>query len=150
MLFSRTREQSQAINKEETRAIIISASGMATGGRVLHHLKYRLPNPNDTVLFIGYQAEGTRGRTILEGKPDVKIHGQHIPIRAKIENISGFSAHADCNEILAWLIGFNRPPSKTFIVHGEPDASTALAEKIREKLRWDVVIPEFSEAFELD
>lgn len=150
MLFSRTREQSQAINKEEARAIIISASGMATGGRVLHHLKYRLPNPNDTVLFIGYQAEGTRGRTILEGKPEVKIHGHQVPIRAKIENISGFSAHADYNEILAWLIGFNRPPSKTFIVHGEPDASTALAEKIRGKLRWDVVIPEFNEAVELD
>jgi metallo-beta-lactamase family protein len=150
ILFSRTREQSQAINKEETRAIVISASGMATGGRILHHLKYRLPNPNDTILFIGYQAEGTRGRTIVEGKPEVKIHGQHIPIRAKIENISGFSAHADYNEILAWLIGFNRPPLKTFIVHGEPDASAALADKIREKLRWDVVIPEFGEAFALD
>ena len=150
MLFSRTREQSQAINKEETCAIIISASGMATGGRVLHHLKYRLPNANDTILFIGYQAEGTRGRTILEGKPEVKIHGQQIPIRATIESISGFSAHADYNEILAWLIGFNRPPSRTFIVHGEPDASTALAEKIREKLRWDVVVPEFNEAFGLD
>jgi metallo-beta-lactamase family protein len=123
---------------------------MATGGRILHHLKYRLPNPNDTILFIGYQAEGTRGRTILEGKPEVKIHGKQIPIRAKIENISGFSAHADYNEILAWLIGFNRPPLKTFIVHGEPDASAALAEKIREKLRWDVVIPGFEEAFELD
>jgi metallo-beta-lactamase family protein len=150
ILFSRTREQSQAINKEETSAIVIAASGMATGGRVLHHLKYRLPNPNDTILFIGYQAEGTRGRTILEGKPEVKIHGQQIPIRANIENISGFSAHADYNEILAWLFGFNRPPLKTFIVHGEPDASAALAEKIREKLRWDVVIPKFEEAFELD
>jgi len=148
--FSRTREQSQAINDETNHAIVISASGMATGGRILHHLKYRLPNPNDTILFIGYQAEGTRGRTILEGSPSVKIHGRQVPIRAKIENISGFSAHADYNEILAWLIGFNRPPLKTFIVHGEPDASAALAEKIREKLRWDVVIPEFEEAFELD
>lgn len=150
VLFTRTREQSQAINEEKSRAIVISASGMATGGRVLHHLKYRLPNPNDTILFIGYQAEGTRGRTILEGKPEVKIHGQQIPIRARIENISGFSAHADYNEILAWLIGFNRPPLKTFIVHGEPDASAALAEKIREKLRWDVVIPKFNEGFDLD
>jgi metallo-beta-lactamase family protein len=148
--FSRTREQSQAINNEKNHAIVISASGMVTGGRILHHLKYRLPNPNDTILFIGYQAEGTRGRTILEGEPEVKIHGKQIPVRARIENISGFSAHADCNEILAWLIGFNRPPLKTFIVHGEPDASAALAEKIREKLRWDVVIPEFEEAFDLD
>jgi metallo-beta-lactamase family protein len=87
---------------------------------------------------------------MLEGKPEVKIHGQQIPIRAKIETISGFSAHADYNEILAWLIGFNRPPLKTFIVHGEPDASAALAEKIRERLRWDVVIPAFKEGFELD
>ncbi|MBW2259693.1 MAG: MBL fold metallo-hydrolase, partial [Deltaproteobacteria bacterium] len=148
--FSRTREQSQAINKETNHAIVISASGMVTGGRILHHLKYRLPNPNDTILFIGYQAEGTRGRTILEGEPEVKIHGKKVPVRAKIENISGFSAHADYNEILAWLMGFNRPPLKTFIVHGEPDASTALAEKIREKLKWDVVIPKFEEAFELD
>ena len=148
--FSRTREQSQAINKETNHAIVISASGMVTGGRILHHLKYRLPNPNDTILFIGYQAEGTRGRRILEGEPEVKIHGKQIPVRARIENISGFSAHADYNEILAWLIGFNRPPLKTFIVHGEPDASASLAEKIREKLKWDVVIPEFEEAFELD
>jgi metallo-beta-lactamase family protein len=148
--FSRTREQSQAINNETNHAIVISASGMVTGGRILHHLKYRLPNPNDTILFIGYQAEGTRGRTILEGEPEVKIHGKQIPIRAKIENISGFSAHADYNEILAWLMGFNRPPLKTFIVHGEPDASAALAEKIREKLKWDVVIPKFEEDFELD
>lgn len=103
--FSRTREQSQAINNETNHAIVISASGMVTGGRILHHLKYRLPNPNDTILFIGYQAEGTRGRTILEGEPEVKIHGKQIPIRAKIENISGFSAHADYNEILAWLMG---------------------------------------------
>jgi len=129
--FSRTREQSQAINKETNHAIVISASGMVTGGRILHHLKYRLPNPNDTILFIGYQAEGTRGRTILEGEPEVKIHGKKVPVRAKIENISGFSAHADYNEILAWLMGFNRPPLKTFIVHGEPDASTALAERSR-------------------
>ena len=148
--FSRTREQSQAINNETNHAIVISASGMVTGGRILHHLKYRLPNPNDTILFIGYQAEGTRGRRILEGEPEIKIHGKQIPVRARIENISGFSAHADYNEILAWLIGFNRPPLKTFIVHGEPDASAALAEKIREKLKWDVVIPEFEEAFELD
>ncbi|MBW1739776.1 MAG: MBL fold metallo-hydrolase [Deltaproteobacteria bacterium] len=148
--FCKTRDQSQAINEEKSRAIIISASGMVTGGRILHHLAYRLPNPNDTVLFIGYQGEGTRGRTILEGNPSVKIHGQQIPICAKIESISGFSAHADYNEILAWLVGFNRPPLKTFIVHGEPEASATLAEKIQKMLGWDVVIPEFNESFELD
>ncbi|MCX5896208.1 MAG: MBL fold metallo-hydrolase, partial [Proteobacteria bacterium] len=128
----------------------ISASGMVEGGRILHHLEHRLPNPRDSVLFIGYQAEGTRGRTILEGKPLVKIHGMEIPIRAAIESISGFSAHADYNETLAWLMGFNRPPLKTFIVHGESDASASLAEKIKNKLGWDVVIPKFNESFELE
>ncbi|NVL90053.1 MAG: MBL fold metallo-hydrolase [Desulfobacterales bacterium] len=148
--FCKTRDESRAINEEKNRAVIISASGMVSGGRILHHLAYRLPNPNDTVLFIGYQGEGTRGRTILEGGPSVKIHGQQVPIRANIESISGFSAHADYNEILAWLVGFNRPPLKTFIVHGEPDASAALAKKIQKKLGWDVVIPEFKTTFELD
>jgi metallo-beta-lactamase family protein len=122
---------------------------MATGGRILHHLERRLPRPQDTLLFIGYQAEGTRGRTILERRPTVKIHGEEIPVRAHIEQISGFSAHADYMEILAWLVGFNRPPAKTFIVHGEPDAAASLAAKIREKLGWDVVIPRLGETFVL-
>ena len=148
--FSRTREESKRINREKRGAIIISASGMVTGGRILHHLEYRLPNPKDTILFIGYQGEGTRGRTIVDGSPSVKIHGQQVPVRAAIETISGFSAHADYNEILAWLVGFNRPPLKTFIVHGEPDASKALSEKIRKVLGWDVVIPELEQTFELD
>jgi metallo-beta-lactamase family protein len=148
--FCRDREQSKALNQESSRAIIISASGMVVGGRILHHLKQRLPHPQDTVLFIGYQGEGTRGRTILEGKPTVKIHGQKIPVQAKIENISGFSAHADYNEVLAWLMGFNRPPAKTFIVHGEPDASASLAQKIRDTFGWEVVIPQCGESFELE
>jgi metallo-beta-lactamase family protein len=147
--FCRDREQSKALNQESSRAIIISASGMVVGGRILHHLEHRLPHPQDTVLFIGYQGEGTRGRTILEGKSTVKIHGQKIPVRAHIENISGFSAHADYNETLAWLMGFNRPPAKTFIVHGEPDASASLAQKIRDAFGWEVIIPEYGESFEL-
>jgi metallo-beta-lactamase family protein len=102
------------------------------------------------VLFIGYQAQGTRGRAILDGKPLVKIHGQEIPVKARIESISGFSAHADYQETLAWLLGFNRSPDKTFIVHGEPQASASLAEKIQTILKWDVVIPVFSESFVLD
>ncbi|MBW1980738.1 MAG: MBL fold metallo-hydrolase [Deltaproteobacteria bacterium] len=148
--FSRSRQQSKALNEIDGEAIIISASGMATGGRVLHHLKYRLPRKRDTVLFIGYQAYGTRGRSILEGKDTVKIHGEHVPVRAHIEQLSGFSAHADYNEILAWLLGFNRPPRKTFIVHGEPKACSSLARKIEDKLGWDVVIPKFKEHFDLD
>jgi metallo-beta-lactamase family protein len=150
LAFCRNRDQSKALNEVKKPAIIISASGMATGGRILHHLKHRLPHPHDTLLFIGYQALGTRGRAILEGTPTVKIHGDHIPVKATVESISGFSAHGDYNEILAWLVGFNRPPQKTFIVHGEPAASASLAEKIRQKLGWNVVVPKFMESFDLD
>ncbi len=150
LTFCRDKEESKQLHEKTGPAIIISASGMVEGGRILHHLIHRLPHRNNTVLFIGYQAEGTRGRTMIEGKPTVKIHGQKVPIHARIENISGFSAHADYNEILAWLMGFNRPPLKTFIVHGEPASSAALAEKIRNNLRWNVAIPELNEQFSLD
>jgi metallo-beta-lactamase family protein len=148
--FCRSTEESKQLDALKNPGIIISASGMVEGGRILHHLAHRLPNPQNTVLFIGFQAAGTRGRTIVEGKPTVKMHGQQIPIRAKIENISGFSAHADYNETLAWLMGFNRPPFRTFIVHGEPAAAEALAGKIMSKFGWDVIIPKFKESFEID
>jgi metallo-beta-lactamase family protein len=143
-------EESKRLHDLKARAIIISASGMATGGRILHHLKNRLPQEKNTVLFIGYQAVGTRGRSILEGQPLVKIHGEEVAVKAKIENIPGYSAHADYNEILAWLMGFNRPPKKTFIVHGEPEASQALAQKIGQTLHWPTVIPKFGEEFQLE
>jgi metallo-beta-lactamase family protein len=146
----KSRNESRAINKHKSRAIIISASGMATGGRILHHMKERLPYPQNTMMFIGYQAQGTRGRTMVEGNPTVKIHGEEVPVAAKIESISGFSGHADYDEIMAWLMGFNRPPEKTFLVHGEPEASEVLAEKIRLQFGWDVVVPEFGDSFELD
>lgn len=148
--LSETRLQSKAINQIKENAIIISSSGMATGGRILHHLEARLPERQNTVLLIGYQAEGTRGRALEEGKTEVKIHGQIIPIRAKIEKISGFSGHGDYEEILAWLMAFNRPPEKTFIVHGEPQASQSMADRIRELLGWEVVVPQFGESFELE
>jgi metallo-beta-lactamase family protein len=147
--FLKDVEQSKKLHDIQNQAIIISASGMVEGGRILHHLEHRLPHQQNTVLFIGYQAEGTRGRALFEGKPFVKIHGMEIPVRAKIESISGFSAHADYNETLAWLMGFNRPPIKTFIVHGESDASASLAEKIKTRLGWKVVIPKLNERFEL-
>ncbi|MBN1212976.1 MAG: MBL fold metallo-hydrolase, partial [candidate division Zixibacteria bacterium] len=148
--FCRTREESKAINNHKDGAIIISASGMATGGRILHHLVQRLPETKNTVLFVGYQAMGTRGRLLLEGRPEVKIHGQQIPVRASIESIPGFSGHADYHAILAWLMAFNRPPKKTFIVHGEPEASNSLAEKIRSRFGWEVAIPQLGEVKELD
>ncbi len=143
-------EESKRLHDIKSRAVIISASGMATGGRILHHLQHRLPDERNTVLFIGYQGVGTRGRTILEGQPLVKIHGEEVAVKAKVENIPGYSAHADYNEILAWLQGFNRPPKQTFIVHGEPEASQALAEKIGQTLHWPTVIPKFGEEFQLD
>ncbi|MCD6162249.1 MAG: MBL fold metallo-hydrolase [candidate division Zixibacteria bacterium] len=145
-----TRQQSKAINQQKTPAIIISASGMVTGGRILHHLLQRLPDSKNTILFIGFQAYGTRGRTIVEGSQEVKIHGRHIPINAKVESISGFSGHADYNEILAWLMGFNKPPEKTFIVHGEPEAAASMAEKIHTHFGWDVVVPKFGDSFEIN
>jgi len=146
----RSREESMAINKVRENAIIISASGMITGGRILHHMRERLRNPKNTILFIGYQAMGTRGRTILEGVETVKIHGKNIPVKAQVENIFGFSGHADYEEILAWLMGFNRPPEMTFINHGELDASEALAEKIRSHFGWEVTIPEFGEGYPIE
>ena len=148
--FARKRKQSKTIDEVKGRAIIISSSGMLVGGRVLHHLVRRLPNPRNTILFIGYQAEGTRGRAILDGQPHVKIHGQQVDVGAKVEMISGYSGHADYNEILAWLMGLNRPPEKTFLVHGEPDAAAALAEKIRSVLGWEVIIPKYGDSFDLE
>ncbi len=147
--YTKDVNDSKALADVKGPAIILSASGMLQGGRILHHLQQRISKPENTVLFVGYQAEGTRGRALLEGKTEVKIHGQKLPVKAKIENISGFSGHADYNEIIAWLMGFNRPPIKTFIVHGEPDASKALADKIKSKVGWDTVIPEFEQTFEL-
>ena len=146
----KTTDESKAINRVTGRAIIISASGMATGGRILHHLSERLPDRRNTVLFIGYQAQGTRGRTLLEGKNEVKIHGKKVPVKANIANISGFSGHGDYDEILAWLSAFNKKPQKTFIVHGEEEASEAMAEKIRTRFGWEVVVPKFGDSFELD
>jgi metallo-beta-lactamase family protein len=141
----RTPEQSKAVNNLTGPLIIISASGMATGGRVLHHLKQRLPDPTTTVLLAGYQAEGTRGRLLQDGAAEIKMLGQLVPVRAKIKLLDGFSAHADQNEILRWLGTFKKPPRKTFIVHGEPPAASALAAVIRERLKWTVEIAQYQQ-----
>jgi metallo-beta-lactamase family protein len=143
------RNGSKALNAEKGPAIIISASGMATGGRVLHHLARYLPDPSCTVVFAGYQAAGTRGRRLQEGEPEIKIHGEMVPVRAQIESIGSLSAHADSSEILRWLSGFKRPPRKTFIVHGEPEAAAALADKITSALGWTVVLPTYEQTVEL-
>ncbi|MEE9442736.1 MAG: MBL fold metallo-hydrolase [candidate division Zixibacteria bacterium] len=146
----RTRVKSKQINDIKNNAIIISASGMAVGGRILHHLVHRMPNPNNTILLIGYQAQGTRGRSIQDGHPTIKIHGQKIPLKAKVETVTAFSGHADYEEILAWLLGFNRPPEKVFLVHGEPDSQRHMAQVIRQKFKWDTAIAEEGQTVELD
>jgi metallo-beta-lactamase family protein len=140
MVVARTPEQSRAINNIKGPLIIISASGMATGGRVLHHLKQRLPNQETTVLLVGYQAEGTRGRLLQDGAKEIKMLGEMVPVRAKIKVLDGFSAHADQGEILRWLRTFKKPPRMTYIVHGEPPAANALAEAIRAQLKWNVAV----------
>lgn len=148
--IAKSVEESKALHNVKGPAIIMSASGMLAGGRILHHLKHRLPKAENTLLFVGYQAEGTRGRALQGGKTEIKIHGQMVPVKAHIETISSFSAHADYREILAWMMGFNRPPKKTFVVHGEPEASQAMQKKIQEQLGWSAVIPTESQSFELD
>ena len=143
MTVDRTPEESKSINNLKGPLIIISASGMATGGRVLHHLKHRLPNSDTTVLLAGYQAAGTRGRLLQDGAKEIKMLGEIVPVQAKVKVLDGFSAHADQGEILRWLATFPKPPRKTYIVHGEPAGATALAAVIRERLKWTVEIAKF-------
>jgi len=147
--FDRTVEQSKALNQARYPMIIISASGMATGGRVLHHLERCLPDHRNTVLFVGFQAAGTRGRAIQSGAESVKMHGRQVWIRARVERLDNLSAHADYAEILRWLGRFPQPPGKTFLVHGEPQAAAALEEKIGRQLNWDTHIPSYLEKIAL-
>jgi metallo-beta-lactamase family protein len=149
MEFVHTKDESQKINNIRYPAIIVSASGMATGGRVLHHLKYRLPDPRSTVVFVGYQGVGTRGQLLRDGAKYIKSHGEEVPVRARICNIGAFSGHADCAEILRWLEKFRKPPKTTFVVHGEEEASKALAAEIERKLGWKTRIPKYLESFDL-
>jgi metallo-beta-lactamase family protein len=143
------RGGSKALNEQKGPAIIISASGMATGGRVLHHLARWLPDPASAVILVGYQAAGTRGRRLQDGEKQVKIHAQLVPVNARIENISSLSAHADSSEIMRWLAGFKRPPRKTFVIHGEPDSAEALRDRIVKELGWDAVIPIYKQIIDL-
>jgi metallo-beta-lactamase family protein len=142
--------ESKQLTESKMPAIVISASGMATGGRVLHHLKAALPDPKNTILFVGYQAAGTRGRQLIEGGKTVKIHGQIIPVHAHVALVESMSAHADSGEILRWLSGFTKPPRLTFIVHGEPAAMEALTAKIHDRLGWITKMPEHRETVRLE
>ncbi len=144
--FVKDVQDSKALNTRAGPAIIISASGMLTGGRILHHLKWRLPDNRNSVLFIGYQAEGTRGRRLLEGAKSLRIHGQEIAVGAEIVKIDGLSAHADQAELLRWLSAFEVAPQRTLIVHGEPRASLALQSRIANDRGWSATMPQIGES----
>ncbi|MPS49110.1 MBL fold metallo-hydrolase [Methylobacillus sp.] len=145
-----TVEESMSLNELREPAIILAASGMASGGRVVHHLKALGPDPRNTVLFAGFQAAGTRGAALLDGAESVKIHGEYVPMRAEIASIDNLSAHADYQEIMQWLSQCPQPPKQTFIVHGEPVAADALRHRIEEERQWNVMVPEYLQTVELD
>lgn len=141
--YVRTVEDSKALTANPVPKIIISASGMATGGRVLHHLKRYAPDPRNSIIFAGFQAVGTRGAAMVAGADKVKIHGKYFPVRAEVQNLSMLSAHADADEILSWLRHVDKPPRMTFISHGEPIASDVLRRRIEEELGWACLVPEY-------
>jgi metallo-beta-lactamase family protein len=141
----RTPHDSKDLNRPEFPCIVISASGMASGGRVVHHLASQLPDHRNTVVLTGFQAEGTRGRALLEGARHIKIHGRYVPVHAEIVNIPDFSVHSDADETIAWLSRAPEPPSTVYVVHGEPRAAARLAERIRADLGWCAVVPSYGE-----
>ncbi len=146
--FARTPEQSKAINRVEGPCVVISASGMATGGRVLHHLARRLPDERTTVLLVGYQAAGTRGWSLQNGAHVLRIHGEDVPVNARVVALSGFSAHGDREEVGRWLDGLPPPPPRVFCVHGEPPALSATAGRLRAR-GWDAAVARDQEVVEI-
>ncbi len=149
LVFVRSNEHSKALNEIKKNAIIISSSGMLTGGRILHHLYHRLRRKEDTVLLAGFQAEGTRGRRLLDGEKTIKMFGEHVPVNCKVEYISSMSGHADKGELFRWLGNFKDKPKITFTVHGESPGIDEYANTIRKELGWNVVVPQYLESFEL-
>jgi metallo-beta-lactamase family protein len=147
--FALTAEESKKINESHYPSIIVSSSGMVTGGRILHHMAQRLPDPKNLVIFIGFQAPGTRGAIIKSGAPEVKIFGEFVPIRAQIAALEQFSDHADPPEMLEWLRTFKNKPSTTYLVHGEPAASAQLRERMEKELGWNVQVAEYMERVEV-
>ncbi|HTS11516.1 MAG TPA: MBL fold metallo-hydrolase [Candidatus Limnocylindrales bacterium] len=148
--MTRSVEDSKKINDVVAPCIIISASGMATGGRILHHLARRLPDSRNTVLLVGYQGEGTRGRALQDGAQFVRIFGEQVPVRARVVELGQLSAHAGKSELLRWLSGIKQAPRKTFMVHGEPSGLNSLHDAIVSQFRWDVTIPAYLQSFDLN
>jgi metallo-beta-lactamase family protein len=147
--YVRSVEESKALTANPAPKVIISASGMATGGRVLHHLKRYAPDRKNAVLFAGFQAGGTRGAAMMSGVESIKIHGEYVPVRAEVKNLDMLSAHADADEILRWLRNYKQAPRMTFITHGEPVASDALRHRIEEELGWPCTVPDHGQIFDL-
>ncbi|MFQ6169986.1 MBL fold metallo-hydrolase RNA specificity domain-containing protein [Oryzobacter sp. R7] len=146
----RSAAESQALNDPRRPCVVVSASGMATGGRVVHHLAHQLPDPRHCVVLTGYQAAGTRGRDLLEGARQLKMHGRYVPVRAEVVHDPSFSVHADADELVAWLARCPEPPMTVFVVHGEPPASEALSARVADELGWCAVVPRLGERVRLD
>ena len=147
--FTRTADESRALNANEEPCIIISASGMCEVGRIKHHLKHNLWKTNSTILFVGYQAPGTLGRTIIDGAKNVKIFGEEIAVNARVEYIEGYSGHADQEWLLNFIYSFHTPPKHIFLVHGEEEGQEVLKEKIEETVKIPVTIPNYGEMYDI-
>ena len=149
LITVRTREASAYLNNKKEHAIIISASGMMTGGRILHHLYHRLPRSSDTLLIVGYQGMGTRGRDLLDGAKSIRIFGEEVTVKCNVVLIDGLSAHADMQELHTWLSHFTVKPKKTFIVHGEPESAEYLRRYVEHELHWNAYVPDYLESYAL-
>jgi metallo-beta-lactamase family protein len=147
--YHRTKKSSQKINSLDGPRVIISASGMLTGGRILHHLTHRLGDPRNIVAMAGFQAVGTRGRDLLEGKKVLRFHGRNHDVRAEVTSLGGLSGHADYAEIMQWLTGVDKRPERVFVTHGEPEPSRAMAERVEKQHQFETVLPELGDEFEL-
>jgi metallo-beta-lactamase family protein len=147
--FVNDAEESRALASLRYPAIIISASGMATGGRVVHHIENFAPQPANTLLFVGYQAMGTRGASLVAGAKSVRMHGRWVPVRAEVASLEGMSSHADRDELLAWLGALPAPPRHVYVTHGDPEAADSLRQAIQEQLKWPVSVPEYQESVDV-
>jgi metallo-beta-lactamase family protein len=145
----RTRAESEALNEMKGPAVIISSSGMLTGGRILHHCRVRLPHPENTLLITGYQAAGTLGRALLDHVRVVRIHKGEVPVLAEVTDLKGMSGHADAREILRWLSAVKAPPKRVFLTHGEDDAAEALAARIAKERGFPTYVPDLGETVNL-
>jgi metallo-beta-lactamase family protein len=150
MATASSRDESKRLNQMKGARIIISASGMLTGGRVLHHALRILPNEDATIVFVGYQAAGTTGRRVQDGEKEVRIMKEWVPVRCHVEKVEGFSAHADWQAVLRWLSGLPSAPKTVFTTHGEPEAAEAMAQHIRDRFGWNVVVPQYGQTVELE